>query len=430
MKLPNHSTLALLLLPTLTTAQSQNRFPTLQLSADPAFNFQLLTALGIATTSGSDITPVLSAAQDIIPSNRSSYSEEFRRLAYATKAQAEDPALAYDPVNVRDTWFAVSNYFRQADTYIRGDWEDPRIAEYWIEQTAAFDNAIAALAVPGERVRIEPTEGNFTIEAIWYGGSKDAAARLPTLIVGNGYDAAQEDSYHNYVAPALARGWNAITYEGPGQPTVRRNSGAGFIPNWETVVNPVVDWVLAEKSSVVDETRLTLVGNSFGGYLAARAAAFEPRLAATVLIGGVWDSYTAIAGQYDPEIVAIYEAGNYTQFDEAMLSGAESGEFETTSAWMLEHGLWAFATHSPAELFTVGKAFTIADVVHQIDHPVFVGDAELENYYAGQAQRVADALGEKATYHMFNGSAAYHCQTGAGHELSRTIFAWLNQTLY
>ena len=42
----------------------------------------------------------------------------------------------------------------------------------------------------------------------------------------------------------------------------------------------------------------------------------------------------------------------------------------------------------------------------------------------------ADALGEKATLHVFNGTAGYHCQTGAGQELTRTIFAWLNETLY
>ena len=409
---------------------AQSIYPTVQLSDDVSMNFQLLTALGIAIAGGADINPILGIAQDIIPGNRSSFSEQFQRLAHATKAVAEDPEIANDPVNVRDTWFSVANYFRNADTYVRGNWSDPLIQSLWEEQTNAFDKAIAALPVPGERIRIPVPEDNFTIEAIWYGGSKSARSKLPTLIVGNGFDAAQEDSYHSYVAPALQRGWNAITYEGPGQPTVRRNSNAGFIPEWEKVLNPVVDWILAEKAGVVDETRLALVGNSLGGYFAARAAAFEHRLAATILIGGVWNPHTVVTGQYEPELLAIYEAGNYTQFDEAVLSRLAAGDLGAAQAWFLEQSLWAFNTPSPSEVLTRGKAFHVADVIHQINHPVFVGDAEFENYYPGQAQMVADALGDKATFHMFNGTAGYHCQTGALQELSRTIFAWLHTTLY
>ena len=98
------------------------------------------------------------------------------------------------------------------------------------------------------------------------------------MVVGNGFDAAHEDSYHYYCAAVLARGWNCITYEGPGQNTVRRTQDLGFIPEWEHVVHPVVDYALSAKKNVVDQDRLVLVGNSFGGYLAARAAAFEPRL--------------------------------------------------------------------------------------------------------------------------------------------------------
>lgn len=82
----------------------------------------------------------------------------------------------------------------------------------WAEQTAAFNTALAALPIPGERICIPATEGNFTIEAIWYGASEKKVGnrKLLTLVVENGSDAAQEDSYHYYVAFALARGWNCI----------------------------------------------------------------------------------------------------------------------------------------------------------------------------------------------------------------------------
>lgn len=411
------------------TNESQDDAPTFQLGNDTAFNFEYLVALQNSLSGGSDIGPVLGAVKNIKPGDMESYFEEFYQLANDTKAQASDPQNSFDPVNVRDSWFSASHYYRRADVYIHRDWNNPLIKTVWDEQTAAFDKAIAALPIPGKRIQIPSPDSNLTVEAIWYAASEDPNAKLPTMIVGNGFDAAQEDSYHYYCAPALARGWNCITYEGPGQNTVRRTQDVGFIPEWERVVTPVVNYVLSARSQVVDAGRLVLVGNSFGGYLAARAAAFEPRLSAVILVGGVWDLYSGFSSQLSSDLLEIYEAGNFTQFDDTVLSLRDAGSLPTQAAWGLDYGLWAFKTHSPSEFFNLAKSYNIGDVVDRIEMPVFVGDAEFEGIFPGQPRKVADALGEKGTLHVFEGVAGYHCQTGAQQELARTMFAWLNTVL-
>ncbi|KAF2166694.1 hypothetical protein M409DRAFT_22752 [Zasmidium cellare ATCC 36951] len=413
------------------TNETSDYPPTYQLGNNTAFNSEFIVALQNSLSGGADIGPVLGAVKNIKPGDFDSYHKEFYKLANATKAQAEDPENNYDPINVRDSWFSASQYYRRADVYIHRNWSEPLIKTVWDEQTAAFDNAIAALPIPGRRVQIPSPEGNLTVEAIWYSASEDPYAKLPTMIVGNGFDAAQEDSYHYYCAAALARGWNCITYEGPGQNTVRRTQDLGFIHNWEVVATPVVDYVLSAKKQVVDERRLVLAGNSMGGYLAARAAAFEPRLSAVILVGGLWDLYAGYTSQLPADLLSIYEAGNYTTFDEQVLSLRDVGpeDIGTEAIWGLDYGLWAFKTHSPSEFFNLTKLYRIQDVVHQIQMPVFVGDAEFENIFSGQAQKVKDALGEKSTFHQFKGVAGYHCQSGAQQELARTIFAWLNKTL-
>ncbi|KAM0318670.1 hypothetical protein ACHAPQ_010587 [Fusarium lateritium] len=403
--------------------------PTLQLGNDTAFNFEYLVALQNSRSGGSDIGPVLGAIKNIKPGDFDSYHKEFYKLANATKAQAEDPDNSYHPVNVRESWFSASHYFRRADVYIHRNWSSPLIKTVWDEQAEAFNKAMAALPIPGKRIQLPSVDKNLTVEAIWYSASEDPNAKLPTMIVGNGFDAAQEDSYHYYCAPALARGWNCITYEGPGQNTVRRTQDIGFIHDWEHVVTPVVDYVLSEKKHVVDKDRLILVGNSFGGYLAARAAAFEPRLSAAILIGGIWDLYAGYSSQLPEELLRIYEAGNYTLFDSEVLSLRDAGKLPIEATWGLDYGLWAFKTHSPSEFFNLTKQYTVKDFIHQIDMPVFVGDAEFENVYKGQAQQVKDALGHRGTFHKFMGVAGYHCQSGAQQELDRTIFAWLNKVL-
>lgn len=426
MKLQNALTAALLLRPA--TAGNDTEGPTLPLSSDSTFNFQFLIALGNALSGGSDIGPVLGAAKNIIPGDMDSYGEEFLKLALDTKAAALDPVNAFDPVNVRDTWFSAAHYFRRADFYRHGNWSDPLINSLWAEQTAAFDRALAALPTPAERVRIPAAGSNFTVEAIWYGVKHDDDRKRPTMVLGNGFDAAQEDSYHYFVAAALARGWNCITYEGPGQPTVLRGQKAGFIPDWERVVTPVVDYLLSAKADLVDERRVVLLGNSMGGYMAARAAAFEPRLAAAVLIDGVWDIPAGFGKLFPPEAMALFDAGNYTGFDDTMHSLRAEGGLSTGAAWGLDQGLWSFRTHSPSELFRQGAAYHLRDVADKIKMPVFVGDSEFENFFPGQAKQVADAL-PRATLHRFNGTSGYHCQTAALQDLSRSMYAWLGKTL-
>lgn len=51
-------------------------------------------------------------------------------------------------------------------------------------------------------------------------------------------------------------------------------------PDWEHVVTPVVDY--ARSRSEVDPDQIALIGWSFGGYLAPRAASGEHRLAACI----------------------------------------------------------------------------------------------------------------------------------------------------
>lgn len=411
-------------------ANSTEEYPTLQLSTSSEFNFKLIGVLGDALTGGSDIAPILGISKDIKAGDMVDFGTQFQNLAISTKAQAESPENAFDPVNVRDTWFSAAQYFRNADFYNHGNWSNPLIETLWDEQTAAFDKALAALPIPGRRIQIPASNGNFTVEAIWYGVTDNGTTKLPTLIIGNGYDAAQEDSYHQYVVPALARGWNCITYEGPGQPTVRRNQNIGFIPHWENVVTPVVDWLFAEKADVIDADRLVLIGNSFGGYLAARAAAFEPRLSAAILIGGVWDAYAAFTSQFPSEMLGLLDAGNYTEFDNIVITLRDTGKLPTGAAWGIDQGLWSFYTHSPSEFLTRCKEFQLKDVIDKINIPVFIGDAEFENFFQGQPQQVKDALGDKGTLHKFVGVAGYHCQSGATQELVRTIFAWINKTLH
>ena len=63
--------------------------------------------------------------------------------------------------------------------------------------------------------------------------------------------------------------------------------GLPIRPDWENVVTPVIDYALTRPE--IDPDRIALVGWSFGGFLAPRAAAFEHRIAALIADPGQGD---------------------------------------------------------------------------------------------------------------------------------------------
>jgi hypothetical protein len=78
--------------------------------------------------------------------------------------------------------------------------------------------------------------------------------------------------------------------------TFRRGAallGQGLVlrPDWENVISPVLDWLLAQPG--VDPARVALIGLSLGGYLAPRAASAEHRLAACVADCGSSDLFAS-----------------------------------------------------------------------------------------------------------------------------------------
>ncbi|KAJ7224061.1 Alpha/Beta hydrolase protein [Mycena pura] len=396
---------------------------TLQLSTDSTFHFQLLALLGTGTYRGSDPADVLGAANIIVPGDFTSFNSTFAELAARKQAQA---LATRNKVNARDTFFQASSYWRAADFFLHGNQSDPLIDLYWKNQTACFDGANAALPIPGERVTI-PTPSNFSAIGIFYAADTNSSSAKPTLLVGNGYDGSQEDMYHMICVAALERGWNCMTYEGPGQPTVRREEDIGFIADWEKVVTPVVDY-LANRSDV-DMGRLALSGTSMGGYLAARAAAFEPRIKALVANPGVVSVQASYFSVFPDELLALFHSGNQTAFDAVVNTALLDNSTPSVFRWGVEHGLWAFHTESPFEFFTLTGAMNLTGLYDKITVPTWTANSTRDTFFPNQSVEFAEQLqnSTNVTLVTYDGPEGYHCQVGASTSTNRDMFEWLDE---
>jgi dienelactone hydrolase len=400
----------------------------LPLSPDGAFNFELLRTLALSRYRGADIGEVLEAAEHIEPGNTESFHEAFADLASRVLAQADGINAKVHPVSARDAYFRAASYSRAADFFIHGNPDDPRISSLWTQQTLAFDKAIALLPVPGERV-ILPADG-FNVHGIFFRADDSFSKPRPTLILGNGYDGAQEEMLHVSGFATLERGYNVIVYEGPGQPTIRRGQNKGFIHDWERAVTPVVDYLFQQPE--VDSARIGLLGYSLGGYLSVRAAAFEHRLAAVIAVDGLWDIYKSFANNLlPPEWIKSFEAGDATSLNDQIDEFRSQTDNSTTLRWIIDQGLWSFNAEDLNGLLDGIKKMTLQGLEGQIQCPVYVGDAADDHFFQGQPGLVKENIGAKATLDTLTAAdgAGHHCHVGAAVIMNQRLLDWFQDVV-
>jgi dienelactone hydrolase len=394
----------------------------MKLSSDGSFHFNLLRWLGTAPYRGVDVAEMLDVADRIIAGDFESWHDEFLALAQQVEAESAETHTA-SPITIRDRAFRAASYYRAADFFLHGTPSDPRIASTWASATTQFNQAIAQLTPAAERLTIQAD--GFTIPAILYRAAADRLPR-PTILMFNGFDGSQEEMLHISGFAALERGFNVLTFEGPGQPTVVREQGLGFRHDWEQVVSPVVDY--CERLPEVDAGALALLGLSFGGYLAPRAAAFEPRVRAVAAIDGLFDGHEAVRGLLNDELKTLFDRREVDTFNAAI-----RGAMRNNGAlrWYIEQGVWSFRVTTPYEFFDRSRSYTLEGVAQRILCPVLVCQAAGEHFNPGQAEKLAAALGDRATVRSFTAaeSAAYHSHIGAFVLMNGVVLDWITKML-
>ncbi|CAK7199471.1 hypothetical protein SEUCBS139899_002151 [Sporothrix eucalyptigena] len=435
------------------TTSSNSTSKLYALSSDTEFDFQLQAVIGLANGGGSNTGEVLRAASQIVPGDEESFYAAFKYLADAIHEQAMSAAAGGFNISARDAYFRASAYYRAADFFLHHNRSDPRLDMLWDAQLADFAAAIRLLPVPGEKIAVAAVAPNnsarYDIPVYFYpavaaGGTK-ALGRLPTVLVGTGFDGAQEDLYHQICARVAERGYNCATYEGPGQPTVvHQQRWLGFTPQWERVVDPVADALLARGD--VDPARLALVGVSFGGQLAPLALARTPRkgrFAAALLVDGIYSLFDSIFAQLPSVMQTELASGNASAFDAVTAYVFANNLGGTSFDWAFDQGLWAFNTSSYADWLGQLRQFDVSRAVLQSAQltgtgsgvvPVFVGAGQSDTQAPGQAAVVwqmltngTGATNPQSQYHLFTDAlgAGLHCQLGADAQLAQATMGWL-----
>jgi pimeloyl-ACP methyl ester carboxylesterase len=404
-----------------------------QLSSDPEFAFQLEILLSKANGGAVETGEILRAAAVITPGDFDSWYNEFIYLADRLHAIATSIDSTRFPVSAREQYFRAATYYRTAGFFLHHNASDPRLTTLLNSNLADFKRAVELLPEPGQLAQLNTTH-NFTVPIYFYPAPQTKGgcdpARLPTILLGTGYDGTQQDLWHELGNDVHARGWNFVTYEGPGHLTVRQQQGIGFIPDWWDVITPVVDYLNTRKD--VDTEKIVLGGISYGGLLAPLAATQEHRLAAVLAIDGLVDPQSLIVESFNasiPDSITLYEEGNSTGFDAYVNAVYNLPGTSSSFKWIVDQGIWSFGTSDAyGWLRKMGSIFLNQTTVEQITCPVFVGSGQDDTLGGeGQPEKLANMLGSKAYYQLFKTDvgAGEHTQAGSESLLAMAAFDWV-----
>jgi hypothetical protein len=394
-----------------------------RLFEDVQFNYIFAFLLGSVYYKGAEAGMCLAIADQIADGDRMS---AFRALVAAGDRLSNLAAKAEAAGNresAREWYMQAASYIFSATYFINLVSAPDAFKLHWLRHQELWEKA-AALFDP--RVDLLPFPYERTTLPGYFFKVDNSGKRRPLVIVINWSDGGMPVAWAFGIAAALARGYNAYTFYGPGQGTARLQQNLYPRADWEHVISPLIDYLLIRRD--VDANRIALVGIGQGGYGAARAAAFETRVAACVTDPGVMDVSTAWTRSLPKPLLDLLDGGKQDKFDAIIRFGQR---YNPRGAAALALRTFPFNTASPYEAFKSIQAFKLAGVIGQIRCPTLVTESEGELLWPGQSKQFFDAL--LCPKAMLKFTAADGADLSSGPKApglrSQRIFNWLDQAM-
>jgi hypothetical protein len=391
---------------------------------DDDFNFLTEIALGSVYWQAADVGEVLTTVDRIHDGKAHSWADEWTVTADRLAKEAADNAGAGRRSSAAGQYLRAALYYSMA-TYSADGTGDPGLfAALWEKHRAAWDQFVDLGDFGGpvaERVEI-PYEATTLPGYFFRSGAASEPRR--TLIFNNGSDGSVVGAWTGGIASALERGWNAMTFDGPGQNAALVRQGLPFRPDWEKVVTPVVDFLSARAD--VAGGKLALLGVSQAGYWVPRALAFEHRIAAGVADPGVVDVSTTVLGHLPHMMVKLLEAGEREKFNRDM---QWSLRMSPSTRSLLALRMRPYGVTTPYEFFSAVRDYVLTDeLISRITTPILVTSPENEQFWPGQSQELFGKLSGKSAIVAFTRAegADSHCEPAASGLRGERIFDWLD----
>ena len=391
---------------------------------DDLLDAQTLRAIGSAPYGGADVGEALTAARAVHGEDLDSWYTAWLDVADRVFDLANVAAAAGRTETARLAYWRASSYYRTAGVMFIAAPLDDRLVSSTQRQTESFQLGAELMAMPPEIVAIPYLD--TTLPGYFFRVDDHPRPR-PTVIVTGGYDGTKDELYFYNVAAALARGYHALAFDGPGQGAVLLEQKLPMRADWETVITPVLDFVLARPE--VDPARVALIGASLGAHLAPRAASAEHRLAACIADCGVYDMYAGFVSRLPGPLRSGFEQGHHTA-TAAVREMLDAVAKKPIAGWSIRRGMLVHDVATPLDYVEATKPFSLAGRAAEIRCPTFVCNGENDPISASAPELVA-ALNCEHEFVTFTAAegAGDHCESGARTLFHARAFDWLDSYL-
>ena len=328
---------------------------------DQTFSFELLRTASYGSYGGSEIGEVLATAEKIREGDFESWYIAWQSTAARIEALAARTLQEGHRVSAGQAFLRASNYYRTAEFFLVPD--DPRRMVVFEKSRTTFWQFLELTGILVERIRIP--YGGTTLPCYFYRVDDSSVPRRTLLSLG-GFDSTGEELYFLAAAPALQRGYNVLTFEGPGQGEPLRMQHMPARPDYEVPVRAAVDYLHTRPE--VDSERIALMGTSLCGYYAARGAAFEPRVKALIIHGVMFD-FWATQSKTKP-LLGLLGRWKSPRGLQAVLNLA--ARFSSELRWSIKTAMWVLGVQNPVELIREMKRYSLKETAGLIQQPTLI----------------------------------------------------------
>jgi hypothetical protein len=371
--------------------------------SDPGFDFVTRSMIGYAAQGVMDVGQVFATIARVKDGDADSWYAAWRQTAEKLHGQAKASLAAGHIATAHRQFLAASEGYAQAVAFLDGQTDKTTFKPTFTLQTECWEAFIDTSAGRIERIAV-PYEQDSLPGFLFRPDS--SGAKRPTIVMTNGSEGSKSGLWAWGVSSTLARGWNAFIYDGPGQQNMLFDKGHPFRPDWEAVLTPIVDTLVARGD--VDGSALFAYGCSQAGYWVTRALAFEHRFVAALVDPGVMDVSATWLSYLPAPLVAVLKAGKKEEFNAAMAQAAKNPKMAEVIA---ARGR-PFVKPTVYDTFRAAMEYNLREVIGRVKTPLLITDPDEESFWPGQSKEMYGQLtGEREITHFSRDDGAnWHCE--------------------
>jgi dienelactone hydrolase len=340
--------------------------------------------------------------QDKNPEDDDAWFDACVKVADRVRATAEQFERNEHPVSAASFYLRACNYYQMGERFRTP--KDAKALDAFRTGVNCFHKFAGLTDMNIEIVEV-PFEGG-SLPGYFVPAQNAKGKRAPCVVFFDGLDVTKEIQYMRGVPDLVKRGISCLVMDGPGTGEAIRFRNLYLRHDYEAAGSACIDYL--ETRADVDPKKIGVVAISLGGYYSPRCASMEPRFAACIAWGAIWD----------------YHATWKKRIDAA---------FKTSLSVPGHHILWILGVDTLDEALKKLEPYKLDGVVQKMRCPfLIVHGAEDEQIPLAHAQALLDASGSKdKTLRVFTKEegGAQHCQRDYLTLGVATMWSWFEDKL-